>query len=212
METKKLIPASRMRTEIYVSNSKFIATSAPALSVEEAKLFIKDIQSEFDDATHNVPAYIIGHPPTTIEHSSDDGEPSGTAGRPILSILRGSGFGDIVVVVTRYFGGTKLGTGGLVRAYSDAAREILSKMPKAQKISTVTVQFNSPFKFFNQIEHLLKIQKVKIVDKNFGVDVRITAQIPEENYKIIKRRLVNTTNGKIQFKVIERSDATIMPL
>jgi uncharacterized YigZ family protein len=123
------IPAQQTRTEIDVLNSRFIATIAPAFSVEQARLFIAGIKVEFSDATHNVPAYVIGHGSSVIAHCHDDGEPSGTAGRPALAVLSGSGLGDAVVVVTRYFGGTKLGTGGLVRAYRDAVRAVLEVVP-----------------------------------------------------------------------------------
>ena len=97
-------------------NSRFIATLAPVFSPEEARTFIAHIKKEFADASHNVPAYIIGGGNTVTEFCSDDGEPSGTSGKPALAVLRGSGLGDVAVVITRYFGGTLLGTGGLVKA------------------------------------------------------------------------------------------------
>ncbi len=93
-----LVPAREARTELKVVNSRFIASAAPAFSVEEAKVFIARVRKEFSDASHNVPAYIIGHGSSTISHCNDDGEPSGTAGRPALAVLQGSGLGDIVVV------------------------------------------------------------------------------------------------------------------
>ena len=105
------IPARETRTEIIVVNSRFIATAAPAFTVDEAKAFVARIRAEFADASHNVPAFVVGHGSSVIAHCSDDGEPSGTAGRPALAVLQGSGLGD-AAVVTRYFGGTKLGTGG----------------------------------------------------------------------------------------------------
>ncbi|UCC52815.1 MAG: YigZ family protein, partial [Anaerolineaceae bacterium] len=126
MSRRYPIPAAERRTEIRVSNSRFIVTAAPAFTVEEAKAFIKRIKAEFKDASVNVPAYVIGYGPSVTAHCNDDGEPSGTAGRPMLAVLQGSGLGDIVAVVTRYFGGTKLGTGGLVRAYGDAVKEVLT--------------------------------------------------------------------------------------
>ena len=126
-----LIPAQETRIEIIVVNSRFIATAAPVFSVDEAKAFIAKVREEFADASHNVPTYLIGHGASVIAHCSDDGEPSGTAGRPALAVLRGSGLGDVAVVVTRYFGGTKLGTGGLVRAYGDAVREVLAVLETA---------------------------------------------------------------------------------
>src|SRR5512146_1122516 len=137
-----LIPAKEARASIEIQKSKFIASASPAFSVEEARDFIERIRAEYSDATHNVPVFVIGREPSLIEHCSDDGEPAGTAGRPALAVLKGSGLGDIVVVITRYFGGIKLGTGGLVRAYSDAVREVLKILPRAQKISTQAAKFS----------------------------------------------------------------------
>lgn len=212
METTRIIPAKQIRNELPVSNSLFITTAAPAFSVDEAKAFIHTIKAEFQDATHNVPVYIIGHPPTTIEHSSDDGEPSGTAGKPALAVLRGSGFGDIAVVITRYFGGTKLGTGGLVRAYSDSMREILARMPKAQKITTVTTQVTVPYSVYDQVNHLLKNTNGNVTNQDFGVDVTITAQFIEADFPEFQTGMVNITNGKVEAPIIDRNDNTIMPM
>ncbi|RPH56726.1 MAG: YigZ family protein, partial [Chloroflexi bacterium] len=103
------IPAKEIRRELLVVNSRFIATLAPVFSVEEAKSFISRIRAEFANASHNVPAFLIGGGNSFSEHCSDDGEPSGTAGRPALAVLRGSGLGDAAIVITRYFGGTLLG-------------------------------------------------------------------------------------------------------
>ena len=107
----RLIPAREARVEMRVVNSRFIATAGPVFSVEEAKAFVARIKQEFADASHNVPAYLVGHGATVTAHCTDDGEPAGTAGRPVLAVLRGSGLGDVAVVVTRYFGGTKLEIG-----------------------------------------------------------------------------------------------------
>ncbi len=106
MDTRYLIPAKQTRIEIIVVNSRFIATAAPVFSVEQAKAFIAKMRREFADASHNVPVFLVGHGRSVTAHCSDDGEPSGTAGRPALAVLQGSGLGDIAVVVTRYFGGT----------------------------------------------------------------------------------------------------------
>jgi len=138
------IPAKETRVEIMVVNSRFIATLAPVFTVEEAKAFVSRIKDEFSDATHNVPAYVVGHGNSVIAHANDDGEPAGTAGRPALAVLQGSGLGDAGVVVTRYFGGTKLGTGGLVRAYSDAVRAVLEAAPRAERVPTHTVMLVDP--------------------------------------------------------------------
>ncbi|MFM8369105.1 MAG: YigZ family protein, partial [Chloroflexota bacterium] len=119
MSKPYLVPLTEIRREQMVVNSRFIATLAPAFSIDEARAFMKRIREEFADASHNVPVYIIGGGNTVTEYFSDDGEPSGTSGKPALTVLRGSGLGDAVLVVTRYFGGTLLGTGGVVKAYTE---------------------------------------------------------------------------------------------
>ena len=142
--TKRIIPAGEARVEIIVDKSRFIAAAGPAFSVEEARAFIQKMKVEFPDASHHVPVFIIGHGNSVTVHCTDDGEPSGTAGRPALAVLQGSGLGDVVLVITRYFGGIKLGTGGLVRAYSDAVREVLKVLVRAEKVATTDYDGSHP--------------------------------------------------------------------
>ncbi len=212
MTEKRLIPAAETRVEFKVSNSTFIATASPAFSVEDAKIFIKKIKETYSDATHNVPVYIIGHPPSIIEHSNDDGEPSGTAGRPALSVLRGSGIGDVVIVITRYFGGTKLGTGGLVRAYSDAVRRVLDELPKAQKVATVTAHITVPYSFFEQFQRLVETFQGQITDRDFGVDITLKVQFYEEIFPEFQKSLEENSSGQLKAEVANTEPNTIMPL
>ena len=114
-QSPKLIPAGPARTEICASNSRFIASAAPSATVEAARAFIAGVRAEMPDASHHVYAYIVGHGATTTLSMTHDGEPPGTAGRPAMAVLKGSGLGDVVLVITRYFGGTLLGTGGCAR-------------------------------------------------------------------------------------------------
>ena len=126
------VPLNEIRREQIIVNSRFISTLAPVFNVDEARAFIARIKKEFADASHNVPAYIVGGGNTVTEYFSDDGEPSGTAGKPALAVLRGSGLGDVAVVVTRYFGGTLLGTGGLVRAYTESTQRVVNTVRRGQ--------------------------------------------------------------------------------
>jgi len=212
MSDQRIIPAAAAAIELKVSNSTFIASASPAFSVEEAKNFIDQIKERYVDATHNVPVYIIGHPPSTIEHSSDDGEPSGTAGRPALSVLRGSGFGDIVIVITRYFGGTKLGTGGHVRAYSDSVREVLKVLPKAQKVATTTAMILVPYSFYEQTQRIIATFNGVIANQDFGVDVTLTIQMTEADFPGFQQTLFEKSNGQIEAEPIETNPNTIMPV
>jgi uncharacterized YigZ family protein len=207
-----LIPARRARIEIKVVNSRFIATAAPVFTTEEAKAFITHIRDEFNDATHNVPAYLIGHGDAVTAHCSDDGEPSGTAGPPALAVLRGSGLGDVVVVVTRYFGGTKLGTGGLVRAYSDAVRRVLDALPRAVKVPTHTVAIELPYSAFEPIRRLVMGHQGQVVDETFAGEVTVTARLPQERFAAFQASLREISRGTIEAQVMESSETTIMPL
>jgi uncharacterized YigZ family protein len=206
------IPAKQTRTEIMVVNSRFIATAAPVFSVEEARTFIQDMRREFSDATHNVPAFLIGHGQSVIAHSSDDGEPSGTAGRPALTVLQGSGLGDIAVVVTRYFGGTKLGTGGLVRAYTDAVKEVLNILPLAEKVPTLTAMLAIPYSLYEQAKLIIQEFNGKIIDEEFTADVTISIQFIEEDFEPFNKHIIELSRGKISAEVIEKNPATIMPI
>jgi uncharacterized YigZ family protein len=208
----RLIPARESRAEIRVVNSRFIATIAPVFSVEKARAFIARIGREFDDATHNVPAYLIGHGASTIAHCSDDGEPSGTAGPPALAVLKGSNLGDVAVVVTRYFGGTKLGTGGLVRAYSQAVREVLSIVPQAMKVRTHTVLIETPYRLFEPIRRLIKLSSGQILDEAFAGEVTLSVRLPQCRLAEFQETLRELSRGEIEGRVIESSESTIMPL
>jgi uncharacterized YigZ family protein len=205
------IPATERRTENSVLNSRFIATVAPVFSVDEARLFVSRIKTEFPDASHHVPAYIIGFGPSVISHCNDDGEPAGTAGRPALAVLSGSGFGDIAVVVTRYFGGTKLGTGGLVRAYGDAVRQVLTDLPRAEKIPTYTILVASPYAWFDRLQTLIRNHSGKMLEQDFAADITLTIQLPVETFAAFQRSLMDATHGTLQAVIISIEDS-ILPL
>ncbi len=206
------IPAVETRTEMLVTNSRFIATIAPVFSVDQAREFITKIKSEFSDASHNVPAYVIGFGASVIAHCNDDGEPSGTAGRPTLAVLQGSGLGDAAVVVTRYFGGTKLGKGGLVRAYGDAVRAVLEVLPLAEKIPTYTAMISLPYSHFERIKLMIGDFHGKILDEEFGADITLSIQFTIEVYPRFQDALSELTHGTLSAEIVETNPETIMPL
>jgi len=209
---RRLIPAREARVEMRVVNSRFIATAGPVFSVEEAKAFVARIKGEFADASHNVPAYLIGHGATVIAHCTDDGEPAGTAGRPVLAVLRGSGLGDVAVVVSRYFGGTKLGTGGLVRAYSDATREVLAVLPRAAKVPTHTALIVMPYHLFERVRLAVAAHRGEILNEEFAVEVTVTARFAVEHFPAFRAAVQEMSGGRIKAEVIETNEATIMPI
>lgn len=203
------IPAQQTRAEITVINSRFISTLAPVFSVDDARSFIAHIRAEFSDASHNVPAYIIGYGASTITHCHDDGEPAGTSGRPALAILSGSGLGDAAVVVTRYFGGTKLGTGGLVRAYSDAVRAVLAILPRAEKVVTHTVKFTISYPLFERLRSLVQTYHGQIMDEAFTDEVTITARFAVSRLNDFQEALRQATHGLSQAEIIETGPAIV---
>ena len=180
--------------------------------MDQAREFIKEIRDEFDDASHNVPAFIIGHGASIIEHCTDDGEPSGTAGRPMLHVLKGSGLGDVVVVVTRYFGGTKLGKGGLVRAYGDSVKAVLEITPLAHKVPTSTALITVPYHLFERVQLLIPNHNGNILEKTFEVDVTLTVQFPTVNVEDFQKELTSLSHGQVEAIIIESNNDTIMPI
>ena len=205
------VPFREVRNETLVVNSRFIATLSPVSSVDEAKAFIARIKAEFADASHNVPAYIVGYGASVITHCNDDGEPSGTAGRPALAVLTGSGLGDVAVVVTRYFGGTKLGTGGLVRAYSDAVRQVLRITPRAESIPVVIVMLAAPYNWFERLRLLIEAHHGELLGQDFAADVTLTARFPSQDFLHFQAALGQASHGSLSAEVIS-TETAIVPL
>ena len=208
----RLIPAAETSVELIIVKSRFIATAAPAFSTEEAKAFISRIRKRYRDASHNVPVFLIGHGSSVIAHCSDDGEPGGTAGRPALAVLQGSGFGDIVVVITRYFGGTKLGTGGLVRAYSDSMREVLAAMPRAKKVATTTLAFDLPYSLYERVKLWVGEFNGQIIDQDFGAEVMLVVKFERTQAKPFVKALYERTQGKVGTETMDENDEEIWPI
>ena len=205
------VPAETIQSEIRVVNSRFIASLGPAFTVEEARGFIERVKRRFPDASHHVPVYLIGFGESVTAHASDAGEPSGTAGRPALAVLQGSGLGDVVVVVTRYFGGTKLGTGGLVRAYSDAVRAVLSQTRRAERVLTQTVMVELPYNLLERARRLVSGNHGQILDEDFTSNVVITARFAVEHLPAFQDGLNELTSGAAQVEIIETGEV-LMPL
>ena len=204
-----IVPARIARAEINVLNSRFIASAAPAETVDAAREFIARMRAEFADASHNVPAFVIGHGNSVITHCSDDGEPSGTAGRPALAVLSGSGLGDVVVVITRFFGGTRLGTGGLVRAYSDAVRSVLEVLPRARRVPCLTAMLAIPYNWFERLKLLVETHHGTVVDQQFAADVTLTMQFPVATYQAFCQALTEASHASLAPEIIETSEQLV---
>jgi len=208
----RLIPLEPAQREILVVNSRFIADLEFAGSVEQARTHLAKVRERHPTATHNVPAFIIGHGNSIITHCSDDGEPAGTAGRPALAVLQGSGLGNVSVVVTRYFGGTKLGTGGLVRAYGDAVREVLKGVKLAALLPTTTLMFVTPYRLYDQAVRLTEAHHGQILDTEFLEEITVTVRFKDEELESFTSKLSNLSAGQVQPVVVERNPETVFPL
>jgi uncharacterized YigZ family protein len=194
----KHIPASAARTEIRASNSRFIASAAPAATVEAARAFIAGVRAEMPDASHHVYAYIVGHGATTTLSMTDDGEPPGTAGRPVLAVLKGSGLGDVALVITRYFGGTLLGTGGLVRAYGDAAKAVLAILPRAAKIDRRELSIALSYAAYEPARRLIAAHAGSVLEETFAADVALRVSLPLVEIAAFAIEIAEATAGQAQ--------------
>ncbi|GAB4562020.1 MAG: YigZ family protein [Anaerolineae bacterium] len=195
--TRYPIPAERVRVEEVIQRSRFITTLDHAPTVEAAQAFIQEIRAEFSDATHNCWAYLVGPPGSTAHVGmSDDGEPSGTAGRPMLAVLQGSGVGDVVVVVTRYFGGIKLGTGGLVRAYSGGVKAALAQATLTEKVERTRLSLTFPYPFYTPLERLLPDYEAEVDATHFTEVVSMTVRLPVEHREAFVRHVTDLSHGQ----------------
>jgi uncharacterized YigZ family protein len=174
------IPASTIRTELIVKRSRFITTVGPVDTVDAARAFIQQIRDEMPDASHHVYAFRVGHGSSVHEGLSDDGEPAGTSGKPTMAVLRGADVGDIGLVTTRYFGGTKLGTGGLVKAYSTAAKEALQQLPMSEKIAVVSFQAIVAYHVYELFKRTLVEHGACIIDECFAHTITVKFTLPED--------------------------------
>lgn len=209
---QRLIPLEPVQTEILVVNSRFITNLEYAGSVEEARAHLARVRGHHPTATHNVSAFIIGHGNSIVTHCSDDGEPSGTAGRPALAVLQGSGLGNVSVVVTRYFGGTLLGTGGLVRAYGDAVREVLKMVKFAALLPTTTLMFVIPYRLYDQILRLIEAHNGQVLDTAFLEEITVTVRFKDEEVEAFSGQLGNLSAGQVMPIMVEQNPETVFPL
>lgn len=192
------IPATRYRTEEKVRRSRFIATVAHASTEEDARAFVSIIKSEFPDAAHNCWAYVAGPPGDTARVGmSDDGELHGTAGRPILSVLLHSDIGEIVAVVTRYFGGIELGPGGLVRAYSSSVKNALAGLSVKEKRDVISLTVVLGYSRITAVRRMIESFNSEITEENYGADVSFKIELPKNNKDRFIRAITDLTRGEI---------------
>ena len=180
------------RGEIVEKKSRFIAHVQAVDSVEEAQEFIEAVKKKYWDARHNCSAFSVGEM-NPLTRCSDDGEPGGTAGKPILEVIQGSGIRNIVIVVTRYFGGTLLGTGGLVRAYTEAAKAGIENAVIIEKIPATRMKLFTEYTDLGKIQYILAQNQVTVENTEYTDKVEIRALFPEKEKKALCRALTEGT-------------------
>jgi len=174
------VPTAWAEVELEVKKSRFIACGAPVSDEEGVRALIADAVARYPHATHHCSAYVLGMPSRPqAAGSNDDGEPSGTAGRPMLNLLLGQQIGGCAVVVTRYFGGIKLGAGGLVRAYSGAVRELIQAWPMQELEPQAEIRLVYPYNLQPQVDALLQRFGAQVLGSEYGVDVRLQLGVAE---------------------------------
>ncbi|MBX2992496.1 MAG: YigZ family protein [Bacteroidetes bacterium] len=191
--------AARIRYETKVRGSRFIASALPVSTKADTERFLAEIRKEFWDATHNCFAYKLGVDGSQFRFN-DDGEPGGSAGKPILSSIEKHGLTDVLVVVTRYFGGTKLGVGGLVRAYGDAAEAVLTKAENVTTYILQTIEATFPHSHISNVMHAVSRMGARIVETAYDEDVHLTITIRRSKAEELKAVLVNHTSGNVALK------------
>lgn len=180
--------------EIIEKKSRFIATVKPVKSEEEAVSFINEIKKKYWDARHNCSAFVIGKR-QELTRCSDDGEPAGTAGRPMLDVLLKEDIHDAAVVVTRYFGGVLLGTGGLVRAYQQATKQGLLASDIIEKQDGSILLIRTDYTGIGKLQYLFAQEKITVIDTEYAADVLVKAVIPEADRERIEKIVTEQTNG-----------------
>ncbi len=183
--------------EVVEKKSRFIASVASVETPEEATAFIESVKKKYWDARHNCSAYVIGKD-GEYTRCNDDGEPAQTAGLPMLEVLLHSGVRNIVVVVTRYFGGTLLGTGGLIRAYGQTVKEALANSVIGEEVKGVMLTIKADYTLLGKIQYTLAQNSVEIIDTIYETDVMLTIRLQDELTETIEKELINVTSGKIE--------------
>ena len=199
------VPAGPHRVEADIQRSRFITSIAPAPTVDDATQFVRAVSNEFADATHNCWAYVVGPPGSTAQVGmSDDGEPHGTAGRPMLGVLLHADVGDVVVVVTRYYGGQKLGTGGLVRAYGGGVQLALASVPRAEHVRLASARVVIDYPHVDAVQQLLSALEVRVVGQDYLERVRYELELPVANLDALRHALLDITRGQTELVVDDR--------
>lgn len=201
-EKKYFVPAGNCRTEFIERKSRFITSVARVESVEEAEAFLNKIRAEFPDATHNCAAYRIKTP--LVERFFDDGEPGGTAGMPMLDVLKKQELFDVAVVVTRYFGGILLGAGGLVRAYSKGAADGVKEAGLALMEAGVRLKLCCGYSLYDRVQRMPQLRSAEILSTEFGAEIEIELMLRASQEQKLAQALADLSAGTASLIALER--------
>ncbi len=194
---------SYIQYEETIKGSRFLSELFPCDSQAAARELVKSQKAKYTDATHVVHAFVIG-PGAEVMGMSDDGEPSGTAGRPALDVLRGRNCTNTVLTITRWFGGTLLGTGGLVKAYGNGAKGVLEAADQAglfeELVAKHAFTFTTDYSLYKLIKNNMEAFHISGLTEDFGTEIKITGEIHESEYQTFISKLLDISNGRIQVK------------
>ena len=185
--------------EYVEKKSRFIGYIHHVDNEEEAEAFITAIKKKHYDARHNCSAYSVGED-KVIQRFSDDGEPSGTAGKPILEVINGKGLHNVCIVVTRYFGGTLLGTGGLVRSYTEASKECINATGIVTKQCVIPLEIATNYNDFGKIQYILASESIVISDTRYEDNVILTASVPVDIIDNIEKKITEATSARAKYE------------
>jgi uncharacterized YigZ family protein len=203
MATRYPIPARETRAETVVVNSRFVCTVAEARAVDEAMAFIRRVKSEYHDASSHAYAFRVGFGASVTDGCNDGGEPGGTAGKPMLAVLQGSGLGDVAAVVSRWFGGTKLGTGGLVRAFSGALKAALEVLPRDERVERKTFLLETPYPLYERLRLLVAAHHGGVAGEEFGARVLLTLVFAVDDIEPFRSALRELSAGSVELLPVE---------
>jgi len=195
------IAVNKVEHETVVNRSRFICYLHPCSTIEEAKSYLKQLQLAHPQASHHCHAFLTKAADNSLGYGySDDGEPSGTAGKPMLAVLQGGGIGEVCAIVVRYFGGTKLGTGGLQRAYGDSVRQALVFLQSKTKIAMAAKTLACQYSQVDDVLHIISQAQGQVVEQEYLQQVQFSFLIPEAKLTLVTRQLQTLSAGKLVLK------------
>ena len=194
-----LVLEDSVQFELTVKNSRFLAEAFVVANAEAAREKLRNQKVRFSDASHVVHAFIVG-PEGTVMGCSDDGEPSGTSGRPVREVLKGSGVTNVILTVTRWFGGTKLGTGGLVKAYTESAQGVVAQMKTHELVAMSRFETVVPYGLYEQVKKLLATHGAEVQSESFGEGVSLSGRLREAETAPLAVQLRDLSRGKVELQ------------